>query len=583
MERINGSITSSVKSRQKPDENISTILELDIHSSLLPFVIPGMQTVVAKDMFSDPDGRLLLHKVFRYYTRKGGLGNDESDDGSDDSEEGGRYADNRRRKDGMGENRMPPKVLESFLTSEDPNFAMDREQLEAEFGITLSESDVRRALYRIGDVTLVDKVKLPKKNRRLLDWNQYDELMKYIREYLQDMVGDADLSFLFQWEAPPDTDDEEGYGFEELHNITHSPDGKPLLSGNHHAGIKFTKWKNVRFENETKLADFRIDTRVVRIAGADYDKKRVRSASFFEFSTDTDLKSGSHTVGNATERASSSRISSCPREFAEASFFLTVDFDWLEILWSPEAVIAIDEDKLRVLREEWESFPKSFFLCYCKPMAVRFEDALTIIKKNPRSAPPSPKTRNRLYKPSRWLDVDDFVDIIGLIYCRGEEYVCWRDACWDPVARKRLVPIEWRFQDFLDGKFDPHVLYEEDSNYGLDDDEVVDREGTEGLGQEADMEDTYADNLMKDWTPDSEAAIKTTRSQKGRGHREESEYEFEPNDDTSAIDIDQVLEEVLQRHNAELTGHQNIQSSPPPWITLPPRPDPRAPSESLFD
>lgn len=69
MERVNGMITSSVKSRSRPDENIATTVEIDILCSLLPFVTTGMDTLLARKNFLDIDGRLKLHTLFRHYVR----------------------------------------------------------------------------------------------------------------------------------------------------------------------------------------------------------------------------------------------------------------------------------------------------------------------------------------------------------------------------------------------------------------------------------------------------------------------------------------------------------------------------------
>ncbi|RPA70814.1 hypothetical protein BJ508DRAFT_336756 [Ascobolus immersus RN42] len=141
------------------------------------------------------------------------------------------------------------------------------------------------------------------------------------------------------------------------------------------------------------------------------------------------MKSGAHTVGNPSERPSVSR-SDFPREFAEAQFFLTVDIEEHE---TPDGV----------------RHPKeTHFLVLAKPMSVHSDRGLFVVnriaaaRRDRRN-----KTNNRRYTPAkgRWLDVDDIVDLIGLMYCKDEEYVCWHDACWDAVARNRHAPLVWRF------------------------------------------------------------------------------------------------------------------------------------------
>lgn len=452
MERINGSITAAIKSRQKPDEHIGTILEIDSHLSLLPFVIPGMQTVFAKNNFSDQDGRLLIHKIFRQYVRFGGLGEDDSDDDeanpAANERPKGRMQGNQREKVIDGNPSVPLAVLESFLTSDDSEFSMDKDQIEAEFGVKLSADDIRRAIRRIGDVTLVDKVHV-KPSEVLLEGGQYKKLRQYIKDYLDDSKGST-FDFLFEWDQVDSADE-----WDENPVMQHvCPDASSsLIKGNHHPGIKFTKWKNVRFENTTRFGDFNLVTRSLRISGSRYDKRRVRLASFFEFSTDNSIKFGSHSVGDKVERAASSRVSDHAREFAEALFFMTVDFDWDLILNGSEAAQnGMDDDTLARLRAGINSLPKALFLCCSKPISVRFEDGLTILNKVPPGAVVDPVTRRRRYKEERWIDVDDFVDIVGFLYCRGDEYVCWRDGSWDPIVRQLLDPLDWRFKRHLESQ-----------------------------------------------------------------------------------------------------------------------------------
>ncbi|RPA71380.1 hypothetical protein BJ508DRAFT_336096 [Ascobolus immersus RN42] len=485
MERINGSITSAIKSRSSPDENIGTILELDIQSSLLPFVMPGMQTVFAKKAYADADGRLLMHKVFRDYVKNPAGFPDEAEwelgEGSDEET----FVDQGRagRKKELQPNKLPPSLIESFITSSvtgEIDFeAVDLEQLRYEFEVAdLTSEDIRRALCRIGDVMLVDKVKI-KMGQEVLDVGAFTSLRAYIKSYLKDVLDSSIIDGLFDWDGE-------------------SQVGKPLLHGRLPLGITVTKWKNVRFETIMKMADYRIDSRSVRICGSQYERStRKRSVSFFEFSTDTSLKSGAHTAGSMVERASTSR-SDYTREFAEALFFVTVDFDWstmdLESANTPSITSRL---------------PRTFFLCYSHPISTRREDGLTIFNRvTPSERIPMSKTRNRLYKTKkRWLDVDDFVDLIGMIYCKGEEYVCWRDASWDPYSRKGLDPIRWN------------------SPVGDDGDD-----GDDGMSRRRPVSEDQADNLnsqdlvdMRDRTTSSKDVPVHTRRGAKR-HQQSSEY-----------------------------------------------------------
>lgn len=464
MERINGSITAAIKSRKSPDANIETILEIDVQQSLLPYVIPGMESALARDTFCDADGRVLMHKVFREYVKTGRLGyNDNSDDDYDADGEDvlaqtrRRQPNNHRRKEKSS--KVPSStVLESLLTSSSAvmkqNSDLDREDIEREFGVRLKDADILRGLRKIGDVSLVDKVR---GNRVLLQSDEYSKLKAFIKETFDDLNG-VRFDFLFQ---PLETAEQAGCndrvqgdnfgasrrpGMDSVGPVagtdatTRGPvleevrkqdrEGK-LIDGQHHPAIKFTKWKNVRFENSTKMGRFVVDTRVVRISGSRFERaNRIRTASFFEFSTDTSINSGSHTAGNRTGR-SSSRRSPHPREFAQALFFMTVDFNWTLL-----------GDRL----EEYSELPDRLFLCFCNPLSTRSFDGLTVVNRVPLPVSiPARQKYKRKMKPARWLDVDDMVDIIGLIRCREDDFVCWSDACWDPVERKALHPLSWKY------------------------------------------------------------------------------------------------------------------------------------------
>ncbi|RPA81522.1 hypothetical protein BJ508DRAFT_306557 [Ascobolus immersus RN42] len=429
-----------------------------------------MQTVVARDKYCDPDGRLLMQKVYQDFVRRGGFLAE--DDFFESDTEMGAAADqefgSRSRKKVPDPEKINPNLLESFLTSDDPQFSMDKEDIEREFGITLTNDDIRRALRRVGDVMLVDKVKI-KYNRSILGIEEYATLRSYIREYLTGNQRDSTYDFLFEWH----TEDTESSGTP----VPITPKGRPLIDGQHHPALKITKWKNVRFENVTRLADYVIDTRSVRICGSKYEvANRTRKAAFFEFSTDITIKSGAHTAGNMTERQSSTR-SEHRREFAEASFFLTVDIDWNSV------------PGFEPTRPSAAALPKSLFLCYCSPISVRFEDSLTIINRTPEhDAGPASYRRRRYLKP-RWLDVEDMVDIVGLIYCRGEEYVCWKDACWDPVKWNQLHPLDMPSDDDSDpgDRGNPRRHAEKDEDNATHDHA---------------NEDSDQDDFMKSWTPD---------------------------------------------------------------------------------
>lgn len=477
-------ITSLVKSKQKPDENIATIIEIDIQSSLLPFVIPGMQTVLAKQAYSDADGRLLIPKIFRAYVRNGvdqmGIDDEDTDAEGDYGDQSTGRPHTQRRKDPLGDDgqgRLHPAVVESVLTSElDEDFALDREQIEQEFGVRLTDADIRRAIRRIGDVRMVDKVRMVKRTDQILNQLEYAALRKFIKAYFGDEKG-SKFDFLFQWDAsdPVAT----GLDSNQATPDIQDPKNQPLLNGRHHPLVTFTKWKNVMFETESKMADFVVDQRRVRICGSEHQsKKRVRSAALFEFSTDGSINSGAHTAGSYTERASSSR-SSHPREFAEALFFLTVDFNW-------DLLSAEEQDELAV-----GALPKAFYLTYCHPMTVRREDSLTIVGREPqpRSSTKAGDARARKYKKKRWIDVDDMVDIVGLLYCRQEEYICWRDGSWDPVDRSTKHPLIWRFRP------DPSI-------------DTVQQPSVSGSAQGNKTNTSSDGNFMRDWTPDSSNRVR---------------------------------------------------------------------------
>lgn len=530
-------ITSAVKSRQKPDEHIGTILELDVHSSLLPFVIPGMQTVLAKEAYADSDGRLLLHKLFREYVKRPDglpkehvLIGDESTSDSDGSRHGhahDRQARTERRKP-VDPRKLHPVVLESFITSSASNeideFSIDLEQLSAEFDVVLTDTDVRRALRRIGDVTLVDKVNLKKttgKDARrpvcIIDQDQYEELKQYIREYcskedLPDKLFDALFTTWEENDSPmPETT------YTALGDKHDKSGAGALLPNNHHPAISYTKWKNVKFENVTRMADFVVDTRSVRICGSTYERdSRIRRCAFFEFSTDDTMKSGAHTAGNLVERASSRR-SEYPREFAEALFFLTVDFDWDKF----------DTGFLEDMGVDKERLPGNFFLCYCHPLSVRQDAGLTIlnrIRKTERKT--NSRTRNRKYKDHRWLDVDDFVDLVGLLYCREEEYICWRDACWDPVERSKIDPIDWTFPDDDSNDTDTNKRQQLDADIQMEsssDNDLVDMdswtESDEGISPTKSRVVKKKTKISSDYHPGSLAGPDSTSSIGGNNTR----------------------------------------------------------------
>lgn len=158
-------------------------------------------------------------------------------------------------------------------------------------------------------------------------------------------------------------------------------------------------------------------------------------------------------------------------------FFLSVDFDW----------DLIEQD---IVWWDNEPRPKHFFLSYCHPLSVRKDDALTVINR---------QRGERKYKVPRWIDVDDMVDIVGLIHCRGDEFVCWTDACWDPVERKRLHPLEWRFTDKPDtGPERSDGVQPEEEDVGMDDARYQNPHDGE--------DKSVSDNIMRSWTLTSDVA-----------------------------------------------------------------------------
>lgn len=487
MERVNGLITSGIKSRTKPDENIATNIEAEIQCSLLTYVMPGMELIVARNNFLDSDGRLQIHKLFRHYIRAPEI--NEEDWGDED-----RVNAMGRERPAWAEpsSRMDPELLESFITSggyavADENvaaFDLDIDSLEAEFGIRITPTDIRRALRRLGDVTMVDKVKT-KATSPLLTHTEAVGLRDYLRLYYEDNPLKSGL-------------------VDEFFRLSNPQTGEPihLLRDGIHAGITITKWRNIRFENITKLADYIVDRRVVRICGSHYPRvNRVRSASFFEFSRDNTMKMGAHIAScNYTERPASSR-SDYPREFAEANFFVTVDIDWerfegyaraelkqngdnssdtlpgigLEGVGRPGGGSNYTSTRSMVSpsthlqstetnevghsggssaekrdKQTAKSCREVHYLGNCSLLSARQVGALTVLRRIPErlrtNTRREKRTRFRTYtSSSTWLEVEDFVDLIGLMVCEDEEYVCWRDGCWDPVARARLEPLEWRF------------------------------------------------------------------------------------------------------------------------------------------
>lgn len=269
-------------------------------------------------------------------------------------------------------------------------FRMDLEDIHNEFGEgVLTNTNMRRALRRIGDVMMVDQVKL-RYGAEILDSSQFEALREYINEY----TG-KNNDHLFEWE--------------DMEGNRQQPHGKPLLRGKHSAGVVIEKWRNIRFERTLKVSDYTIDTRVVRICGSHYPRSnRTRSSSFLEYSTSTQAGGGTHTVGQ--ERSSWS-ISDDKRCFAEANFFLTV--------------------KLQGEKEE----AQTFYLAFVSPFETKRDGVLCKLKTKANSVGMGRRGR-RVYGKDLWLDVEDFVDLIGLIYSKGDEFVCWRDGCWDG----RLLP-----------------------------------------------------------------------------------------------------------------------------------------------
>lgn len=499
IERINRLITQAIRSKGKPNENVATKLELDTHCSLLPYVIPDMETVIARDSFTDKDGRLLLPKLLRHMvlssmnSRKGtsigptheaggplvpGVGKPQFGTGM-----GTRcYTNNTFKAKEQDAGKLNSVVLESILTDYDnpgwtdehqamiQSFSMSIEDIQREFGIdALTNTDMRRALRRIGDVVVIDQVGL-RQGGQLLEPDEYDSLLQYLRHYFtmgQSTSGNsgnspvnlADVDDLFRWE------DEEG-----VHRGGFGYSG-PFFKGQHHESLNFQKWRNIRFEKLLKIGDYLVDRRVVRICGSRYPRmNKTRSSSFFEFSLDPSITSGgTHTAGQ--ERASCSFPGSKGiREFAEALFFVTFE-----------------------VRE------KTFFLCYASPLVVRFEEGLTIVERaRSRQAGDAAGVRgrnNRRYAPNCWLDVEDFVDLIGLIRCEEEDYVCWRDACWDAVERIRLDPLVWDTVGDSDASDLDGCTGANDMAFVMDSDDEEQEFDTSG-SSDSDSESTQTD---KEW------------------------------------------------------------------------------------
>src|SRR5687768_7968080 len=123
---------------------------------------------------------------------------------------------------------------------------------------------------------LVDQVKI-QNGKEIIGVEDYKELRNYIKEYFDDLRGTT-YDFLFEWEPEPESDssssDDSSTSLPTPHR---SPYGKPLIKGHHHPTLEFKKWKNIRFDNVTKVADYVIDSRSVRICGSSYDRSnRVR-------------------------------------------------------------------------------------------------------------------------------------------------------------------------------------------------------------------------------------------------------------------------------------------------------------------
>lgn len=633
MERINGSITAAIKSRGKPDENIRTILDIDVQSSLLPYCIPGMQSVASKKAFADRDGRLLIHKIFRHYVKYGmDAAEEDSGDDFDDTSDAMQEPEslnnsNRHLFRQHDPSKLHPDVIESFLTSDDPDFALDKEEIEREFGVVLTDEDIRRAICRIGDFAFVGKVRNGKREKDgsvILNEGAYQGLCDYIKEYLGGRDLGSVFDFLFEWKSDEETDtvggpgnpeETGGHGKVRLSSTRNSPDKQPLVHGQHHPCIQFTKWKNVRFENATKIADYNIDVHALCIAGKQYDKVRKRSASFFEFSTDTSIKSGAHTAGNPTERPSTSR-SDHPREFGEAQFFLSIEFDWEGVLEENNAGL-LDSVVRTHLQGLIGTLPRFMYLCYCQPLSIRTVDSLTVLNRVPlKDRVPSSGTRNRKYQRYRWLDVDDMVDIIGLIYCMTEEYVCWRDACWDPRLRMKTNPLDWRFQDFLERKTLRNTGIS--ASFGIEESESEEGDA----GAEAEVEDMQGwtaseeEDIMENWTPESMAPPDDSQRQKAMKRRRNSESSYAPVASSSTTPSgttpfqrlggikpnEKRVRTIQQQQQQQTKGHlattspvtsqviptlqgqtDSNRSSLENWTALPPRPDPLQPDEDLFN
>lgn len=444
MERINGLIVQAVKSRTSPDENVEKKLEIDTMCSLLPFVVSGMETdtVLARKEFTDKDGRLLIHRLFRHLIGGSALTGDEHDEGQllrpgeASGTAGMREPGQRSNVHNNRPGKFAPSVIESILTdplhglgSNDAQqqaldlFRMNIEDIRTEFGPdALTNTDMRRAFRRLGDVTMVDQLRVAN-GHVLLSGEEYSSLRSYIASYIEETKMDIsavpieDVHDLFAWE---DSDVGMKWPLGEV---------DPLMKGKHNECLSFQKWRSVRFERLLRLADYSvpIDRRVVRISGSRYQRKnRVRSAAFCEYSTDSGefWKGGTHTVGQSRsswshvirDSAGSTRGGQLvPRKFGEVLFFMTV-----EITLGPDLPST------------------SLWLAYISPMAVRLDEGLVVVE-NHSDRP------GRLYKKNIWVDVEDIVDLIGLIHCEDSDYVCWKDACWDQVVRSRKYPLVWKF------------------------------------------------------------------------------------------------------------------------------------------
>lgn len=403
-------------------------------------------------------------------------------------------------------------------------FNMGIEDLRKEFGAdALTNTDIRRAIRKVGDVMMVDRVRFPKSNRHptILSGPEYRSLRNYIRDYVNDTGVDVDKIFR---DADPDNDNgspdlpqppnanqstpehslHELYEWEDEDGEKQSPGNsaaEPLQKGKHHSVLVVDKWRNVRFEKTTRLGDYNlpIDTRVTRICGARYPRaNRTRTASLCEFSTefadDCIRSGGTHTVG--LERASWSQQKKVNangnhengnlvrRRFTQVNFFATVGLG---------------------------GTGQTLYLAHITPLAVREVDGLTILKRTRRG--------ERQTLEDMWIDAEDIVDLIGLIYCEGDEYVCWRDACWDAVKRQQIAPLDWRFRDRERAQA---PLDEEDVGLGAADMHGEDSDGSE---EESSGEDDLDDQNMP--VPFSSTPVSKPKKRK---HASSSSFRIDPRD-----------------------------------------------------